>query len=91
MLGRVATCAGRLLSQQLGATGGFLQQAAAAASSSGVLQQLGSSRSSPYSTNSHDIFNIHKHAPHNNWNTEFDFTPDNYKKVHRSCLLVSLC
>jgi NADH dehydrogenase (ubiquinone) flavoprotein 2 len=82
MLGRVVSCASNLLVQQLGASaarGGFLQQAAAAAGCSGLLQKLG--QSSGYATNSHDIFNIHKHSPHNNWNTEFDFTPDNYKRV----------
>lgn len=84
MLGRAVSCAGRLLAHQLGgATGGIVQQAAAATGCSGLWQKLaqGSSSSSGYATNSHDIFNIHKHAPHNNWNTEFDFTPDNYKRV----------
>lgn len=85
MLGRVASCAGKLLAHQLGAgaASSAVQQAAAAAGCSGLLQKLGEACRG-YSTNSHDIFNIHKHAPHNNWNTEFDFTPDNYKRVRSS-------
>lgn len=78
----MVSCAGKLLCQQLGgtaATGGFVQQAAAATGCSGLLQKLG--QSSGYATNSHDIFNIHRHSPNNNWNTEFDFTPENYKRV----------
>lgn len=88
MLGRVASVAGRLLAQQLGTAAGpsscsgLVQQAAAAAGCSGLLAKLGG-QSSSYATNSHDIFNIHKHAPDNNWNTDFDFTPDNYKRVSR--------
>ncbi|CAD7701222.1 unnamed protein product [Ostreobium quekettii] len=31
------------------------------------------------STNSHDVFNTHRDAPDNNRETEFDFTPANYK------------
>lgn len=83
MLGRVVSCAGKLLAQQLttsAATSSAVQQAAAAAGCSGLLQKLGQQWSG-YATNSHDIFNIHKHAPDNNWNTEFDFTPENYKRV----------
>ncbi|WIA20676.1 hypothetical protein OEZ85_005051 [Tetradesmus obliquus] len=88
MLGRLASSAGvlgKLVAQQLasnaGASAGLAQTAAAAAGSSGLLQQLGRSSSRAFATNSHDIFNIHKHSPDNNWNTEFDFTPANYKKV----------
>jgi NADH dehydrogenase (ubiquinone) flavoprotein 2 len=90
MLGRVVSCAGKLLAQQLtasAATSSAVQQAAAAAGCSGLLQKLGQQWSG-YATNSHDIFNIHKHAPDNNWNTEFDFTPENYKRVrhiHLTC------
>lgn len=84
MLGRVASTAGKLLAHQLGASAAcssVVQQAAAAAGCSGLLQKLGEACSRGFATNSHDIFNIHKHAPHNNWNTEFDFTPENYKRV----------
>jgi hypothetical protein len=87
MLSRAAACAGRLLAQQLSGCGGAaaaaqanaMQLQAAAAGATGLLAQLGGRRT--FATNSHDIFNIHKHAPDNNWNTEFDFTPDNYKRV----------
>lgn len=82
MLGRVASVAGKLIAQQLGAAavaGGTAQQVTFAASCNSLLQKLVHGRG--FATNSHDIFNVHKHAPHNNWNTEFDFTPDNYKKV----------
>ncbi|KAL6771227.1 NUO5 [Auxenochlorella protothecoides x Auxenochlorella symbiontica] len=34
-----------------------------------------------FATNSHDIFNIHRHEPHNNWETEFDFTKENMAKA----------
>lgn len=34
-----------------------------------------------FATNSHDIFNVHRHEAHNNWDTEFDFTDANYEKV----------
>jgi NADH dehydrogenase (ubiquinone) flavoprotein 2 len=34
-----------------------------------------------FATNSHDIFNIHKDAPHNNKGTEFDFTEANYQRA----------
>ncbi len=85
MLGRVASSAAKLLAHQLGAgaASSAVQQAAAAAGCSGLLQKLGQACRG-FATNSHDIFNIHKHSPHNNWNTEFDFTPDNYKRVSRS-------
>jgi hypothetical protein len=68
------------LASNAAASAGLAQTAAAAASSSGLLHLLGRS-SRAFATNSHDIFNIHKHAPDNNWNTDFDFTPANYKKV----------
>eukprot|EP00882_Tetradesmus_deserticola_P011116 GHRQ01011754.1.p1 GENE.GHRQ01011754.1~~GHRQ01011754.1.p1 ORF type:complete len:129 (+),score=50.57 GHRQ01011754.1:397-783(+) len=86
MLGRIALSAGvlgRMVAQQLAGSAGAsagLAQTAAASSSSGLLHLLGSS-SRAFATNSHDIFNIHKHSPDNNWNTDFDFTPANYKKV----------
>jgi hypothetical protein len=32
-------------------------------------------------TNSHDVFNVHRDAPHNNKSTEFDFTPANYARA----------
>jgi hypothetical protein len=87
MLGRLASSAGvlgQLVAQQLAsnaaASAGLAQTAAAAASSSGLLHLLGRS-SRAFATNSHDIFNIHKHSPDNNWNTDFDYTPANYKKV----------
>eukprot|EP00891_Asterochloris_glomerata_P003744 jgi/Astpho2/3744/Aster-04927 len=32
-----------------------------------------------FSTNSHDVFNVHKHASDNNWETDFDFTDANYE------------
>ncbi|KAL3145988.1 hypothetical protein ABBQ38_015348 [Trebouxia sp. C0009 RCD-2024] len=32
-----------------------------------------------FSTNSHDIFNTHKHNADNNWETPFDFTDENYE------------
>jgi hypothetical protein len=95
MLGRLASSAGvlgHLVAQQLasnaGASAGLAQTAAAAASSSGLLHLLGRS-SRAFATNSHDIFNIHKHSPDNNWNTEFDFTPANYKKVRMAAFLGS--
>lgn len=34
-----------------------------------------------FATNSHDIFNVHRHESHNNWQTEFDFTEANYERV----------
>jgi hypothetical protein len=34
-----------------------------------------------FATNSHDVFNVHNDEAHNNWNTEFDFTEANYKRV----------
>lgn len=34
-----------------------------------------------YSTNSTDVFNIHKDTPENNWNTQFDFTEANYQRA----------
>lgn len=34
-----------------------------------------------FSTNSTDIFNVHKETPENNWNTTFDFTEANYKRA----------
>jgi hypothetical protein len=52
-------------------------------------QVLGAAAARAFATNSHDIFNIHRHAPDNNWNTEFDFTPDNYKRVRRDGVPVS--
>lgn len=82
MLGRLASSAGalgQLFVQQLassGASAGLVQRAAAA-SGNGLLQLCRRT----FATNSHDIFNIHKHTPDNNWNTDFDFTPANYKKV----------
>lgn len=57
---------------------GTLQQAAAATPR--LLQLLGAGRAW-FATNSHDIFNVHRESADNNWNTEFDFTPDNYKVV----------
>lgn len=36
-----------------------------------------------FATNSHDIFNVHRDEPHNNDQTEFDFTPENYKHVEQ--------
>lgn len=33
-------------------------------------------------TNSHDIFNVHRDQPDNNWEVQFDFTTQNYKKVN---------
>jgi len=92
MLGRLAHSAGivgKLFGQQLvsaGAAAGLPQQAAAAGT--GLLQLLGRSG---FSTNSHDIFNVHKHSPENNWNTGFDFTPDNYKKVNHNVSLEKPC
>lgn len=84
MLGRLASSAvllGRLVAQQATAAGAAQQTAAA--TGSGLLQVL--SRQT-FATNSHDIFNVHRHAPDNNWNTEFDFTPANYKKVRSQWL-----
>eukprot|EP00878_Enallax_costatus_P020324 GHUV01021477.1.p1 GENE.GHUV01021477.1~~GHUV01021477.1.p1 ORF type:complete len:135 (+),score=37.34 GHUV01021477.1:322-726(+) len=79
MLGRLASSAGVLgkLVAQHAATAGAVQQTAAA-TGSGLLQLLGGQT---YATNSHDIFNVHRQSPDNNWNTEFDFTPANYQKV----------
>lgn len=80
MLGRLANSAGvlgKLVAQQF-ATAGAVQQAAAAAAGTGLLQILGQQS---FATNSHDIFNVHRPGPDNNWNTEFDFTPANYKRV----------
>jgi hypothetical protein len=95
MLGRLASSAGvlgQLVAQQLAsnaaASAGLAQTAAAAASSSGLLHLLGRS-SRAFATNSHDIFNIHKHSPDNNWNTDFDFTPANYKKVRSNGAVTS--
>lgn len=34
-----------------------------------------------YATNSHDVFNVHRDEAHNNNDTPFDFTPENYKRV----------
>ncbi|KAF8062742.1 NADH dehydrogenase [ubiquinone] flavoprotein 2 [Scenedesmus sp. PABB004] len=85
MLGRLASSAGvlgKLAAQQLAAAGGCGGAAAAgpaAAGAGGALLRL--ARAAGFATNSHDVFNVHKHAPDNNWNTEFDFTPANYKKV----------
>lgn len=79
MLGRLASSAsvlGRLVAQQLTATAAVQQTTAAAGS--GLLHLL--ARQS-FATNSHDLFNVHRESPDNNWNTEFDFTPANYKKV----------
>lgn len=53
-------------------SGGASSSSAAVASSSGRRTMA---------TNSHDLFNTHKHSAENNWNTAFDFTPDNYKRV----------
>ena len=36
-----------------------------------------------YATNSHDIFNIHRHESHNNWSTKFSFTADNLAKAKK--------
>lgn len=80
MLGRLASSAGligKVVGQQL-ATAGLEQ--AAAASGPGLLQQLARRC---FATNSHDIFNVHRPSAENNWNTEFDFTPANYKKARR--------
>jgi hypothetical protein len=82
MLQRVACAAGlagRALSQ-LGSNGQLAQQAttAAAVGAQQVFQRLG------FATNSHDIFNVHRESTENNWNTEFDFTEANYKKVSTS-------
>lgn len=79
MLTRLASAAnvvGKLVAQQL-AVASAAQQTTAAAGN-GLLQLLGRQT---FATNSHDLFNVHRHAPDNNWNTEFDFTPANYKKV----------
>jgi NADH dehydrogenase (ubiquinone) flavoprotein 2 len=59
---------------------GTLQQAAAATPR--LLQLLGAGRAW-FATNSHDIFNVHRESAENNWNTEFDFTPENYKRVRQ--------
>lgn len=40
-------------------------------------------RARAFATNSHDIFNIHRHEPHNNWQTQFAFTPDNLEKAKK--------
>lgn len=40
-----------------------------------LVQRLG------FSTNSTDIFNVHKESPENTWNTEFDFTDGNYARA----------
>jgi NADH dehydrogenase (ubiquinone) flavoprotein 2 len=64
---------------------GTLQQAAAATPR--LLQLLGAGRAW-FATNSHDIFNVHRESADNNWNTEFDFTPDNYKVVRQGASLV---
>lgn len=72
MLGQVLGLAGRALAAAAasgGAPTALAQQAAAAASVS-----LRSLASRHFSTNSHDIFNVHKDSGDNNWNTEFDFT-----------------
>ena len=83
MLQRVACAAGlagRALAQ-LGSNGQLAQQAttSAAVGAQQVFQRLS------FATNSHDIFNVHRESGDNNWNTEFDFTNANYKKVS-TCL-----
>lgn len=82
MLGRLASATGllgRAASQLCGsqAAASGLQHAAAGASLR--LSQLLAAHG--FATNSHDIFNVHKESVENNWNTEFDFTMDNYKRV----------
>eukprot|EP00879_Flechtneria_rotunda_P001051 GHRR01001189.1.p1 GENE.GHRR01001189.1~~GHRR01001189.1.p1 ORF type:complete len:295 (+),score=104.56 GHRR01001189.1:317-1201(+) len=80
MLRHLASSAGvmrKLLAQQLSAAVA-LEQQVASASSNGLLQLA---KKQAFATNSHDIFNIHHHSPDNNWQTEFDFTPENYKRV----------
>lgn len=58
-----------LLAHQQAASTSTVQTAACAASSRW------------FATNSHDIFNVHRHESHNNWDTEFDFTDANYERV----------
>lgn len=97
MLARMAPSAGilgRLLAQQLG--GASMAAAAlgnctatSASCSSALLARIGAAAARTFATNSHDIFNVHKHSAENNWSTEFDFTPANYKKARRRSLACS--
>lgn len=80
MLGRLAVSTGllaRAAAQQLSGSAAA-STAAAAASGSGWLRQV---KDRTYSTNSTDIFNVHVDTPENNWQTQFDFTPANYKRA----------
>lgn len=45
----------------------------------GSVPAASQSTSRDFSTNSHDIFNVHKHNSDNNWETPFDFTDENYE------------
>lgn len=45
----------------------------------GLVPAASQSTSRDFSTNSHDIFNVHKHNSDNNWETPFDFTDENYE------------
>uniref|UniRef100_A0A7S2QTK6 NADH dehydrogenase [ubiquinone] flavoprotein 2, mitochondrial n=1 Tax=Chlamydomonas chlamydogama TaxID=225041 RepID=A0A7S2QTK6_9CHLO len=83
MLSRVAALAGRALSAAASSSAATEQLTLRAAGAAGfawrnLLQQQGQRG---FATNSTDIFNVHKDTPDNNWNTEFDFTQENYKVV----------
>ncbi|KAG7675148.1 hypothetical protein Ndes2526B_g08007 [Nannochloris sp. 'desiccata'] len=53
----------------------------ASTSASAQFPALAAASSRWFATNSHDVLNIHHEEPHNNMETQFDFTPANYKLV----------
>ncbi|KAK9917341.1 hypothetical protein WJX75_003369 [Coccomyxa subellipsoidea] len=78
--GRVGRLAARAVFHRLQtdccrAGGSALQEQA-----SSSIQNVGLAARS-FATNSHDILNTHRHSPKNNWETPFDFTPENYERV----------
>ena len=77
MISRVASSFG-LINKAVGLLAGNpgVQQAAI-----GATTRASQLLSQSFATNSHDIFNVHKESADNNWNTEFDFSEANYKKV----------
>lgn len=76
MLSRALSLVGRAV--YTAAQGGAVQQATAA----GSVSLANALNARLFSTNSTDVFNIHKDTPDNNASIEFDYTEPNYKAVN---------
>ncbi len=91
MLGRLASTAallGRAATTQLGSAAHTQSCAQGPASFAVALANAGQqwlNGHQAFATNSHDIFNVHKETADNNEDTQFDFSPENYKLVSGRC------